>query len=82
MRHHKRTGRPATRPEGLEPFTAHLTKEAKTRLKALAQIEGEHAYKIVEQAFWRHWQALPAAKREAAEAIISLVDKARGGSGR
>ncbi len=61
----------------LEPFTARLSRDAKRRLMALSQIQGHPAYELLEQAFWSHWKGLPAAQREAAEAIIRLVDEAR-----
>lgn len=70
-------GRPVTRRQDLEPFTAHLTPEAKRRLLALAQITGEPAYAYVERSFWLLWQGLPEPQREAAQAILRVVDDAR-----
>lgn len=61
----------------LEPFTARLTPDAKRRLMALSQIKGDPAYELLEQAFWSHWKSLPSEQKEAAEAIIKLVDDAR-----
>ena len=61
----------------LEPFTARLTRDAKRRLMALSQIKGDPAYELLEQAFWSHWEGLPPSQKEAAEAIIRLVDEAR-----
>lgn len=61
----------------LEPFTARLSRDAKRRLMALSQIKGDPAYELLEQAFWSHWKGLPASQKEAAEAIIRLVDEAR-----
>jgi predicted transcriptional regulator len=79
-----RAGRPK-RGTDLEPFTARLTPDAKRRLMALAQIQDTNAYEVMEQAFWDFWNGLPAAQREATEALLALVDKARkaraGGAG-
>lgn len=61
----------------LEPFTARLSRDAKRRLMALSQIKGDPAYELLEQAFWSHWKGLPTSQKEAAEAIIRLVDEAR-----
>lgn len=61
----------------LEPFTARLTSDAKRRLMALSQINGDPAYELLEEAFWSHWKSLPSEQKEAAEAIIKLVDDAR-----
>ena len=61
----------------LEPFTARLTPDAKRRLMALSQIKGDPAYELLEEAFWSHWKSLPSSQKEAAEAIIQLVDDAR-----
>lgn len=61
----------------LEPFTARLTPDAKRRLMALSQIKGDPAYELLEEAFWSHWKSLPSSQKEAAEAIIKLVDDAR-----
>lgn len=61
----------------LEPFTARLTPGAKRRLMALSQIKGDPAYELLEEAFWSHWKSLPSEQKEAAEAIIKLVDDAR-----
>lgn len=44
---------------------------------ALSQIQGDPAYELLEEAFWSHWKSLPQAQKEAAEAIIRLVDDAR-----
>lgn len=73
----KKMGRPITRRQDLEPFTAHLTPEAKRRLLALAQVTGQPAYTYMERAFWLLWEGLPEAQREAAQAILRVVDEAR-----
>lgn len=73
----KKMGRPITRRQDLEPFTAHLTPEAKRRLLALAQVTGQPAYTYMERAFWLLWQGLPEPQREAAQAIMRVVDEAR-----
>jgi hypothetical protein len=44
---------------------------------ALSQIKGDPAYELLEEAFWSHWKSLPSSQKEAAEAIIKLVDDAR-----
>ena len=54
-----------------------MTPEAKRRLKALAQVEGTHAYALLEDAFELWWRSLPKAKREAAELIARAIEKAR-----
>ncbi len=69
-------GRPR-RQQDLEVFTARLTPEAKERLMALARLQGKHAYKLLEDAFWTHWQQLPEATRAGAETIISTVQQIR-----
>lgn len=70
-------GRPITRRQDLEPFTSHLTPEAKRRLLALAQVTGQPAYSFMERAFWLLWDGLSKPQREAAEAILRVVDEAR-----
>lgn len=70
-------GRPRTRSRDLETITTHLTPQAKRRLKALAQVQGDPAYELVEQAFWKLWEDLPSPRRDAAEALIRLLDGAR-----
>lgn len=62
----------------LQPFTARLTPDAKRKLQALAQIRGQPAYEVLEEAFWRLWEALPPAQREAAERLLRLLDQSRG----
>ena len=73
----KRMGRPLSRAKDLEPFTAHLSKKAKDRLKALAQVQRRHAYKILEEAFWTHWKSLPERDRVAAETMASALESVR-----
>jgi len=73
----KRLGRPITRRQDLEPFTAHLTPEAKNRLLALAQVTGQPAYSYMEQAFWLLWEGLPDHQRDAAHAILRVLEDAR-----
>lgn len=73
----RRAGEVSQVTPDLEPFTARLTRDAKRRLMALSQIKGDPAYELLEQAFWSHWERLPASQKEAAEAIIRLVDEAR-----
>ena len=75
----RKPGRPPTRSEDLVFFNAQMTTKARDRLKALAQIEGKHAYVLLEEAFWSNWQVLDAGKRKAAELIASTVEKARKG---
>ena len=76
--HMKRSGpgRPR-RPRELVVFQAQMTPGAKRRLKALAEVEGTHAYALLEEAFELWWRSLPTAKREAAELIASAIEKAR-----
>lgn len=73
----KKMGRPISRRQDLEPFTAHLTPEAKRRLLALAQVTGQPAYTYMERAFWLLWEGLPEPQREAAQAILRVVEEAR-----
>lgn len=73
----KKIGRPISRRQDLEPFTAHLTPEAKRRLLALAQVTGQPAYSYMERAFWLLWEGLPDPQRDAAQAIMKVVDEAR-----
>lgn len=73
----KKRGRPVSRPEDLEVFTARLTPDAKRRLMALAAVQGEHAYQLLEKAFWTHWQTLPSGDKAAAEAIVEAVSRRR-----
>jgi hypothetical protein len=49
---------------------------------ALAQIQDTNAYEVMEQAFWDLWNGLPAGQREATEALLALIDKARKASAR
>lgn len=73
----RKPGRPRSRPEDLVFFNAQMSAKARDRLKALAQIEGKHAYVVLEEAFWSSWQSLQTDKRKAAELIASTVEKAR-----
>ena len=73
----RKLGRPPKEGPELEPFTARLTPQAKKRLMALAQISEQPAYTLLEKAFWEHWEHMPAGRREAAEAIVRLVESAR-----
>ncbi len=50
-------------------FNTLITPEAKARLKALAEIEGSYAYRVLEDSFWDRWNSLPAGKRRKAEAL-------------
>lgn len=68
-----RPGRPPSRPKDLVVFNTQLTREAKAKLKALAQVEHTYAYSLLESAFWRLWESLPAEKRQAAEIVASLT---------
>lgn len=68
----------AGRVRDLEPFTARLTPDAKRRLMALAQIKGDPAYELMEEAFWSLWDDLPSSQKDAAEALVRLIDRARG----
>lgn len=70
-------GRPRTRPVELVIFTAQMTPNAKDRLKAIAHLEGTHAYTLLEEAFWQWWRALPENRRERAEVIAKTVAEAR-----
>jgi hypothetical protein len=44
---------------------------------ALSQVSGQAAYTLLEEAFWEHWEHLPAARREAAESIIRAIESTR-----
>lgn len=70
-------GRPRSRPKHLVVFNAQMSPEAKTKLKALAQVENTYAYALLEDAFWRYWEALPRDKRRAAETIAQLTARGR-----
>jgi hypothetical protein len=76
--HMKRSnpGRPRRERE-LVVFQAQMTPAAKRRLKALAEVEGTHAYTLLEEAFELWWGSLPKAKRDAAELIASAIERAR-----
>lgn len=74
-------GRPRSRPEDLVVFNAQMSAAAKDRLKAIAHLEGTHAYALLEEAFWRWWQSLPKNRRERAEMIAAAVAEARRGGG-
>jgi hypothetical protein len=69
-------GRPR-RSRELVVFQAQMTPQAKRRLKALAQVEGTHAYALLEEAFELWWRSLPKGKRDAAELIAGAIEKAR-----
>lgn len=73
----KKRGRPRSRPPDLEPFTAHLSVRAKRRLLALAQITDRPAYQYMEEAFWMLWESLPEERRETAETLTGVVERAR-----
>ncbi len=73
----KKVGRPSTRPEGLQVFTARLTPKAKVRLAALSQVLDEHAYVVLEKAFWEHWDNLPPDQQQAAEAMAAILERAQ-----
>jgi len=70
-------GRPRSRPTDLVVFNAQMTADAKDRLKAIAHLEGTHAYALLEEAFWEWWQALPESRRDRAELIAKAVAEAR-----
>ncbi|MEM7480005.1 MAG: hypothetical protein AAF481_02430 [Acidobacteriota bacterium] len=70
-------GRPRTRSEDIVVFNAQLTSRARNRLKALAQVEDDYAYKILESAFWSMWESLPPRRREAAEKIAKALESIR-----
>ncbi len=44
---------------------------------ALAQIKGDPAYELMEEAFWSLWETLPSSQKDAAEALVRLIDQAR-----
>jgi len=69
-------GRPTSRPKDLVTFTALMSPRAKQRLKALAQLEHNHAYALLETAFWKLWEQLPKNKRAAAETIATAIETA------
>jgi len=71
----KRIGRPRTRPPDLLVFNTQMTRKAKARLKALAQLEGAAAYRVLEDAFWHRWKDLSESKRDSAELIASTIEK-------
>ena len=73
----KKPGRPRSRPDDLVVFNAQMTTKAKERLKALAQVEGKHAYTLLEDGFWQFWESLEDDKRSAAEQIVSILEKSR-----
>jgi len=70
-------GRPPSRRPELEQFTARLSRQQKTRLKALAQLRDEPAYLILAAAFRTYWEELPASEREAADTIAAAVERIR-----
>lgn len=74
----RRAGQTTASASEREPFTARLTPEAKRKLQALAQIRGEPAYEVIEEAFWSLWKDVPSGQREATDRLIQLVDEARG----
>lgn len=73
----RRAGESSIPASEREPFTARLSPEAKRKLQALAQIRGEHAYEVIEEAFWRLWDDLAEGERQSADMLIRLVDEAR-----
>lgn len=73
-----RPGRPRSRPADLVVFNAQMTADARDRLKAMAHLEGTHAYALLEEAFWRWWRSLPTDRRAAAEMVAKAVAAARG----
>lgn len=75
MKRKKKVGRPRTQRPDMQVFNAQMTPEGKARLMALAQIEGKHAYALLEAAFWDRWKSLPAAKRKKAETIASILEE-------
>lgn len=74
MKKKRGPGRPRTRRPDMLMFNASITPEAKARLMALAEVEGEHAYALLEAAFWDRWKALPTAKRRQAEELASSIE--------
>ncbi len=70
-------GRPPSRPKDLVAFTALMSPRAKQRLKALAQLEHNHAYALLEVAFWEFWEQLPRDRRSAAEMIAAAIEDAK-----
>ena len=73
----KKRGRPPTRPPDLETFKALMTPKAKTTLRALSEIEGQHGYQLLEAAFWDFFSRLPKDKRQAAETVAEMIMTAR-----
>lgn len=55
-------------------FTIQLSSRAKMRLKALSDVERDHAYVLVEKAFWEYWERLPERKRQTAELLASTME--------
>ncbi len=75
----RKPGRPRTRQPDLLVFNTQMSRKAKLRLKALAQLEDKAAYIVLEDAFWYRWKDLPEATRGAAELIASTVEQATRG---
>jgi hypothetical protein len=59
----------------LLPFSARFTPSAKGRLEALAFSTKEHAYVILEKAFWEYWENLPEPVKSKAERIAAEVEE-------
>lgn len=74
----KGPGRPRTRAADLVVFNAQMSRRAKRRLQALAQLDGTSASMWLEEAFWARWGKLSGEKREAAETIAAAIERARG----
>ncbi len=77
MKKKRRVGRPRTRQPDLLVFNTQMTAKAKTRLKALAQLEGIPSYILLEKAFWQCWESLSPDRREGAEQIASIIEDAQ-----
>ena len=55
-------------------FNTLISPRAKARLKALAEVEGVYAYRVLEESFWERWERLPAATRGKAEALAQGIE--------
>jgi hypothetical protein len=62
------------RPADQVMFTIQLSSRAKMRLKALSDVERDHAYALVEKAFWEYWERLPERKRRTAELLAATME--------
>lgn len=72
----RKVGRPRTKPEGMEKASVSMMPETKHRLRALAEVQKEPAYAVIEHALKLAWKDLSDEKRYVAETLARAFAEA------